>query len=96
MTKSAAVALGPHHINVNAVCPGSTVTNMHMTVTHALAERHNITVEEMIQRRETSLATGRRNQPADVAALAVFLASSDADNITGQAFNVDGGLVMVA
>jgi NAD(P)-dependent dehydrogenase (short-subunit alcohol dehydrogenase family) len=96
MTKSAAVALGSHHINVNAVCPGSTVTNMHMTVTHALAERHNITVEEMIQRRETSLATGRRNQPADVAALAVFLASSDADNITGQAFNVDGGLVMVA
>jgi NAD(P)-dependent dehydrogenase (short-subunit alcohol dehydrogenase family) len=96
LTRSAAVALGSYHINVNAVCPGSTVTNMHLTVTHALAERHNISVEEMIQRREAALPTGRRNRPEDVAALAVFLASSDADNITGQAFNVDGGLLMVA
>jgi D-sorbitol dehydrogenase (acceptor) len=96
MTKSAAVALGPHHINVNAVCPGSTVTNMHMAVTHALAERNNISVEEMIRRREASLATGRRNDPSDIAAMAAFLASPDADNITGQAYNVDGGLVMVA
>lgn len=96
MTKSAAVALGPHHINVNAICPGSTVTNMHMTVTHALAERNNIPVEEMIQRREAALATGRRNRPEDIAAMAAFLASSDADNITGQAYNVDGGLLMTA
>jgi D-sorbitol dehydrogenase (acceptor) len=96
MTKSAAVALGPHHINVNAICPGSTVTNMHLTVTHALAERNNISVEDMIQRRESALATGRRNRPEDIAAMAAFLASADADNITGQAYNVDGGLVMIA
>jgi D-sorbitol dehydrogenase (acceptor) len=96
MTKSAAVALGPHHINVNAVCPGSTVTNMHLTVTHALAERNNITVEEMIRRREAALPTGRRNRPEDIAAMAAFLASPDADNITGQAYNVDGGLLMIA
>jgi NAD(P)-dependent dehydrogenase (short-subunit alcohol dehydrogenase family) len=96
MTRSAAVALGSHHINVNAVCPGSTVTDMHMTVTHALAERRNISVEEMIQQREASLSTGRRNQPEDIAAMAVFLASPDADNITGQAYNVDGGMVMTA
>lgn len=96
MTKSAAVALGPHHINVNAICPGSTVTNMHMTVTHALAERLNVSVEDMIRQRESTLATGRRNQPADIAAMAAFLASADADNITGQAYNVDGGMVMVA
>lgn len=96
MTRSAAVALGPHHINVNAICPGSTVTNMHLTVTHALAERHNISVDDMIKQREVALATGRRNQPSDIAAMAAFLASPDADNITGQAYNVDGGMVMTA
>jgi NAD(P)-dependent dehydrogenase (short-subunit alcohol dehydrogenase family) len=96
MTKSAAVALGPHQITVNAICPGSTVTTMHLTVTHALAERSNISVEDMIKRREAMLPTGRRNQPEDIAAMAAFLASADADNITGQAYNVDGGLVMVA
>lgn len=96
MTRSAAVALGPHHINVNAVCPGATVTNMHLTVTHALAERQNISVEDMIRRREATLPTGRRNRPEDIAAMAAFLVSADADNITGQAFNVDGGLIMTA
>ncbi|GIX45996.1 MAG: hypothetical protein KatS3mg131_0207 [Candidatus Tectimicrobiota bacterium] len=96
MTKSAAVALGPYGITVNAVCPGPTITDMHLTVTHALAERQGIRVEEMIKRREAMLATGRRNRPEDVAALAVFLASPEADNITGQAINIDGGLVMVA
>lgn len=96
LTRSAAVALGPHRITVNAVCPGSTVTNMHLTVTHALAERNNISLDEMIQRREASLPTGRRNDPADIAAMAAFLASADADNITGQAYNVDGGAIMTA
>jgi NAD(P)-dependent dehydrogenase (short-subunit alcohol dehydrogenase family) len=37
---------------------------------------------------------GRPNDPEDIAAMAVFLAGSGARNITGQAFNVDGGLVM--
>ena len=37
---------------------------------------------------------GRLSTPEDVAALASFLASSDSDYITGQAFNVDGGMVL--
>lgn len=96
MTKSAAVALGPYHINVNAVCPGETVTDMYLASMAFHAARNNIPVEEFIQRREVRIPTGRRSRPEDVAALAVFLASTDADNITGQAYNVDGGLVMVA
>jgi NAD(P)-dependent dehydrogenase (short-subunit alcohol dehydrogenase family) len=96
MTKSAAVALGPYHINVNAVCPGTTVTDMSMMAMHARAERAQVSVEEIIQRRMAALPTGRRNQPEDIAAMAVFLASADADNITGQAYNVDGGAVMIA
>jgi NAD(P)-dependent dehydrogenase (short-subunit alcohol dehydrogenase family) len=96
MTRSAAVALGPYHINVNAVCPGPTETNMAMMALHARAERNNISLDDMLAQRAATLPTGRFNKPADVAALAVFLASTDADNITGQAYNVDGGLVMVA
>jgi len=96
LTKSAAVALGPYHINVNAVCPGTTVTDMSMMAMHARAERHQVSVEEEVQRRLASLPTGRRNQPEDIAAMAAFLASADADNITGQAYNVDGGAVMIA
>jgi NAD(P)-dependent dehydrogenase (short-subunit alcohol dehydrogenase family) len=96
MTKSAAEALGSHGITVNAVCPGSTVTNMHLTVTHALAERQGISLDEMIAQREATIPTGRRNEPEDIAAMAAFLASHDAKNITGQAYNVDGGQVMIA
>jgi 3-oxoacyl-[acyl-carrier protein] reductase len=40
-----------------------------------------------------AIPIGRANQPEDIAAMAVFLASPGARNITGQAYNVDGGLV---
>jgi NAD(P)-dependent dehydrogenase (short-subunit alcohol dehydrogenase family) len=53
-------------------------------------------VEEEVQHRIAALPTGRRNQPEDIAAMAAFLASVDADNIAGQAYNVDGGAVMIA
>jgi NAD(P)-dependent dehydrogenase (short-subunit alcohol dehydrogenase family) len=61
-----------------------------------LAERHGISLDEMIAQREAAIPTGRRNEPADIAAMAAFLASDDARNITGQAYNVDGGQVMIA
>jgi NAD(P)-dependent dehydrogenase (short-subunit alcohol dehydrogenase family) len=94
MTKSAAVALAPYNINVNAICPGTTVTDMSLMATAGRAKIMGVSVEEAIKTREAQIPIGRRNQPDDIAAMAAFLASSDADQITGQAFNVDGGLVM--
>jgi NAD(P)-dependent dehydrogenase (short-subunit alcohol dehydrogenase family) len=47
----------------------------------------------MRRRRDAVIPLGRANEPEDVAALAVFLASPGARNITGQSLNVDGGLV---
>jgi NAD(P)-dependent dehydrogenase (short-subunit alcohol dehydrogenase family) len=44
-------------------------------------------------RADARIPIGRANQPEDIAAMAVFLASPGARNITGQAYNVDGGLV---
>jgi NAD(P)-dependent dehydrogenase (short-subunit alcohol dehydrogenase family) len=94
MTKSAAVVLAPYNINVNAVCPGTTITDMSLMATAGRAKIMGISVDEAIKAREAQIPIGRRNQPDDIAAMAAFLASPDADQITGQAFNVDGGLVM--
>ena len=94
MTKSAASVLAPYHINVNAICPGSTITDMSLMATAGRAKIMGVTVEEAIKTREAQIPIGRRNQPEDIAAMAAFLASSDADQITGQAYNVDGGLLM--
>jgi 2-hydroxycyclohexanecarboxyl-CoA dehydrogenase len=47
----------------------------------------------MRRERARLIPLGRANTPEDVAALAVFLASSGARNVTGQCWNVDGGLV---
>ena len=90
----AAVALAPYNINVNAICPGTTVTDMSLMATAGRAKIMGVSVEEAIKTREAQIPIGRRNQPDDIAAMAAFLASPDADQITGQAFNVDGGLVM--
>jgi NAD(P)-dependent dehydrogenase (short-subunit alcohol dehydrogenase family) len=94
MTKSAALVLAPYNINVNAVCPGTTVTDMSLMATAGRAKLMGLSVDEAIKTREAQIPIGRRNQPDDIAAMAAFLASPDADQITGQAFNVDGGLVM--
>jgi len=44
-------------------------------------------------RRDAAIPLGRPNDPEDVAALAVFLVSPGARNITGQSFNIDGGVI---
>ncbi len=48
----------------------------------------------MQARRADRIPIGRANDPEDIAAMAVFLAGPGGRNITGQAINVDGGLVM--
>ena len=53
-----------------------------------------MTVEELQRRSAASIPIGRVNEPEDIAAMAVFLAGPGARNITGQAYSVDGGLVM--
>ena len=95
MTKSAATVLGPFHINVNAVCPGPTVTGLGLMSMRARSKQADISDEEVIQWRASMAPTGRLSQPEDIAGMAVFLVSPDAENITGQAYNVDGGLVTI-
>lgn len=59
----------------------------------ARAAERGITAAQLQAEQEAGIPIGRANQPEDIAAMAVFLASPGARNITGQACNVDGGLV---
>ncbi len=93
MTRMAALQLARHNINVNAICPGTTVTALSEGNLRSRAQEEGVSVDEMQRRRNAAIPLGRPNDPEDVAALAVFLASSGARNITGQSFNVDGGII---
>jgi len=93
LTWMAAQQLGRHNINVNAICPGVTRTELGARNAVERADERGITVAEMQAQQETGIPIGRANQPEDIAAMAVFLASPGARNITGQAYNVDGGLI---
>jgi NAD(P)-dependent dehydrogenase (short-subunit alcohol dehydrogenase family) len=94
MTRLAALQLARHNINVNAICPGTTVTALSEANLRTRAQEEGVPVEEMERRRNSAIPIGRPNAPEDVAALAVFLASPGARNITGQSFNVDGGTIL--
>jgi NAD(P)-dependent dehydrogenase (short-subunit alcohol dehydrogenase family) len=93
LTKTAAQQLGRHNINVNSVCPGVTRTALSEANLHIRAQQEGVTVEEMERRRADVIPLKRANDPEDIAAMVVFLASAGARNITGQCFNVDGGLI---
>ncbi len=93
MTRIGASQLAKHNINVNAICPGATRTSLYERVMQQLTEREGITEAEAAARMDASIPLKRSNTPDDIANMAAFLASDEAMNITGQSFNVDGGLM---
>ena len=94
MTKLAALQLARHNINVNAVCPGVTRTALSDANLAARAQQEGVSLTEMERRRAEVIPLNRVNDPEDIAAMVVFLAGDGARNITGQSFNVDGGLIL--
>ena len=94
MTQIAAHQLGGYDINVNAICPGRTLTEMSKTTAVQRSQDLGIPLEELEAQRNAIIPIGRANEPEDIAEMAAFLAGPGSRNITGQAFNVDGGLVM--
>lgn len=93
LTKTAAQQLGRHNINVNAICPGVTRTALSDANLRVRAQEQGVTIEEMEKRRAEVIPLKRANDPEDIAAMAVFLASPGSRNITGQSYNVDGGII---
>lgn len=94
VTRTAAHQLGAHGICVNAICPGPTSTEMVRQIMQSRASASERTAEDVMAESVQQIPLGRFSTPDEVADLAVFLASPAAANITGQAYNLDGGLVM--
>ncbi len=94
ITQSAALALTEHNITVNAIAPGIIETPMWSVVDGLFAKYQNLPPGEPKRRAVEVIPAGRIGEPDDVAAAIAFLASDDADYITAQTLNVDGGNVM--
>ena len=96
-TQSLAHEVGEHGITVNAVCPGTVATPL-LGVKGGIFDLYTkmtgMTLEQYQRRLMRSIPMGRFETPEDVAASVAFLASPDANYITGEALNVTGGQTM--
>jgi len=86
LTRAMAAELAPYKINVNALCPGTTLTPLGQS---ALED------PELRKALESGIPLGRLGQPEDHVGSVLFLASDESDWMTGQMIVVDGGLSMI-
>lgn len=91
LTESLALELAPFGVNVNAVCPGRTETEMTKKVLQKRAESLGRSYEEVRKEYLASVPIGRLGQPEDIASVVSFLASEEAGYITGKCLEVSGG-----
>jgi NAD(P)-dependent dehydrogenase (short-subunit alcohol dehydrogenase family) len=94
LTRSVAMELAPYGPTANAVCPGNTLTEMVRNVAAKQGELLGMTGEEWLEMRANDCPMNRLAEPREIAGVCAFLASEDSRYITGQAIEVDGGLVM--
>ncbi len=96
-TQSVAHELGPHKVNVNAICPGLAETERVAFIADAVrdaSETDEAHLRRMVAERAAANPMGRITETEDVARMAAFLASSESDYLTGLAVSVSGGDVM--
>lgn len=94
-TQSVALEVGKHNITINAVCPGPVNTDLFKQSIAQFAALNGVSEQEYLQKVFIDpTPMGRIAEPEDVARAVVFLASDDADFITGTTLNVSGGREM--
>jgi NAD(P)-dependent dehydrogenase (short-subunit alcohol dehydrogenase family) len=96
-TQSLAQELGPHKINVNAICPGLVDTERTDFIAAALAPEGESAEEYramMVRERSSTVPLGRIAVGDDIARTAAFLASGESDYLTGLSISVSGGTEM--
>ena len=97
LTQASALDLAPYGITVNAVCPGPINTDRMSYWERDQATERGITQEEfrsqVVQNSAQATPLGRIAEPQDVANVVAFLAGNEASFVTGQAYNVNGGML---
>lgn len=85
LTRTLALELAPHQINVNSLAPGMVLTPFNQPA---------IDDPKLLEEQVQSIPLKRAAEPSEIAKLALFLASSDADYVTGASYVMDGGLMI--
>ncbi len=94
LTRCAALEMGAHGINVNAICPGFVQTDM-IEDFRAHAAILGVPFEKVMEGGLARVPLKRFLLPKEIADLAVYLASGESDGMTGQTLLLDGGMLMV-
>ena len=94
LTQVLAKELAMFKITVNAVCPGTIDTPLLRAGLQPIMDGVGLGLEDVARRFLPSIPLSRVGYPADVAKLVTFLASDEADYMTGQAINITGGQEM--
>jgi NAD(P)-dependent dehydrogenase (short-subunit alcohol dehydrogenase family) len=95
LTRCLGLEMAPHNVLVNAICPWVVETDMLRDFMHGHAAAQGSGPNELMTRLQASVPLQRWIQPAEVAGLALYLASDEASYINGQAWAVDGGYTMI-
>ena len=96
LTRCLALEMAEHHVNVNAICPGLIDTDMFDGLLGTLSRHLGSNDPEQLRRGMLkNVPIGRMIKPEEIADLAVYLASSESDGMTGQALTLSGGRLLM-